>query len=95
MVVGVVDGWIVADGVSRLAAGGRWDGRHRTWRPDPADRASSAIPGAHNVSNALAAVAAGLLFGVAPDAIRDGRGGVHGRRAPARAGRRWSTASAS
>ena len=29
-----------------------------------------AIPGAHNVSNALAAVAVGLLFGVAPDAIR-------------------------
>ena len=27
-------------------------------------------PGAHNVSNALAAVAVGLLFGVAPDAIR-------------------------
>ena len=30
-----------------------------------------AIPGAHNVSNALAAVAVGLLFGVAPDAIRE------------------------
>ena len=29
-----------------------------------------AIPGRHNVSNALAAVATGLLFGVAPDAIR-------------------------
>jgi UDP-N-acetylmuramoylalanine--D-glutamate ligase len=29
-----------------------------------------AIPGRHNVSNALAAVAVGLLFGVAPDAIR-------------------------
>jgi len=29
-----------------------------------------AIPGAHNVSNALAAIAVGLLFGVAPDAIR-------------------------
>ena len=29
-----------------------------------------AIPGAHNVSNALAAVAVALLFGVAPDAIR-------------------------
>ena len=28
-----------------------------------------------------------LLFGVAPDAIRRGRGGVHRRRAPARAGR--------
>ena len=29
-----------------------------------------AIPGRHNVSNALAAVATGLLFGVAPEAIR-------------------------
>ena len=29
------------------------------------------IPGAHNVSNALAAVAVGLLFGVAADAIRE------------------------
>jgi UDP-N-acetylmuramoylalanine--D-glutamate ligase len=28
------------------------------------------IPGAHNVSNALAAIGVGLLFGVAPDAIR-------------------------
>jgi UDP-N-acetylmuramoylalanine--D-glutamate ligase len=34
----------------------------------PVDELS--IPGDHNVSNALAAVAAGLLFGVAPDAIR-------------------------
>jgi UDP-N-acetylmuramoylalanine--D-glutamate ligase len=29
-----------------------------------------ALPGAHNISNALAAIAASLLFGVAPDAIR-------------------------
>ncbi len=28
------------------------------------------IPGRHNVSNALAAIAVGMLFGVAPDAIR-------------------------
>ncbi len=32
--------------------------------------AELAIPGAHNVSNALAAVAVGLLFGIEPDAIR-------------------------
>jgi UDP-N-acetylmuramoylalanine--D-glutamate ligase len=32
--------------------------------------AELAIPGEHNVSNALAAVATGLLFGVPPDAIR-------------------------
>jgi UDP-N-acetylmuramoylalanine--D-glutamate ligase len=29
-----------------------------------------AIPGRHNVRNALAAIATGLLFGIAPDAIR-------------------------
>jgi UDP-N-acetylmuramoylalanine--D-glutamate ligase len=36
------------------------------------------IPGAHNVSNALAAVAVGLLFGVAPDAIRAGAAAFSG-----------------
>jgi UDP-N-acetylmuramoylalanine--D-glutamate ligase len=67
--VGVADGWIVADGVARLAlvGGGQAD-------LDPDGRivplAELAIPGAHNVSNALAAVAAALVFGVAPDAIR-------------------------
>ena len=42
--------------------------------PDPAAGscrpAELAIPGAHNVSNALAAIGAALAFGVAPDAIR-------------------------
>jgi UDP-N-acetylmuramoylalanine--D-glutamate ligase len=54
--VGVVDGWIVADG-----AGG-------AIRVMPVD--DLAIPGRHNVSNALAAVAVGLWFGLAPEAIR-------------------------
>ena len=36
------------------------------------------VPGAHNVSNALAAVAVGLLFGVAPDAIRAGAAAFEG-----------------
>ena len=68
--VGVVDGWIVAAGVQRLplAGGG-------TAATGPGGRimpiGELAIPGAHNVSNALAAVAVGLLFGVAPDAIRE------------------------
>jgi UDP-N-acetylmuramoylalanine--D-glutamate ligase len=67
--VGVGDGWIVAAGVSRLplAGGG-------TAVTGPGGRvmpiAELAIPGRHNASNALAAVAVGLLFGVAPDAIR-------------------------
>jgi len=38
------------------------------------------IPGAHNVSNALAAIAAGLLFGVAPDALRRAAGVFEGVR---------------
>jgi UDP-N-acetylmuramoylalanine--D-glutamate ligase len=75
----VVDGWIVADGVeplqlARVGAGGpvgAADGRIM-----PLDEL--AIPGAHNVSNALAAVAVGLLFGVAPDAIRAAAGAFTG-----------------
>ena len=67
--LGVVDGWIVADDVPRLAVAG---GGSAPTGPDgrimPADEL--AIPGAHNVSNALAAIGAALAFGVAPDAIR-------------------------
>ncbi|MBA2756663.1 MAG: UDP-N-acetylmuramoyl-L-alanine--D-glutamate ligase, partial [Chloroflexi bacterium] len=67
--VGVVDGWIVADDLERLAlAGGGVAGTGPGGRVMPLDDLS--IPGAHNHSNALAAVAVGLLFGVAPDAIR-------------------------
>ena len=67
--VGVVDDWIVAAGVERLpiAGGG-------TAATGPGGRilpiGELLIPGRHNVSNALAAVATALLFGVAPDAIR-------------------------
>jgi UDP-N-acetylmuramoylalanine--D-glutamate ligase len=67
--LGVVDGWIVADDVPRLAlteggpARGGNDGRIM-----PVGELS--VPGAHNVSNALAAIAVGLLFGVEPAAIR-------------------------
>jgi UDP-N-acetylmuramoylalanine--D-glutamate ligase len=67
--LGVVDGWIVAGGVERLAiAGGGQAPIGRDGRILPI--AELAIPGAHNVSNALAAVAVGLLFGIEPDAIR-------------------------
>ncbi|MEO5885262.1 MAG: UDP-N-acetylmuramoyl-L-alanine--D-glutamate ligase [Candidatus Limnocylindrales bacterium] len=67
--IGVVDGWIVAAGIERLplAGGG-------TVAAGPGGRilpvGELAIPGAHNVSNALAAIAVALLFGIAPDAIR-------------------------
>ena len=67
--VGVVDGWIVAAGVQRLAlAGGGPAGTGPGGRIMPIDEL--AIPGRHNVRNALAGVATALLFGVAPDAIR-------------------------
>ena len=49
------------------------------------------IPGRHNVSNALAAIAVGLLFGVAPDAIRRAAAaftGVEHRLQPVGPGRR-------
>ena len=67
--VGVVDGWIVAAGVVRLPlAGGGAAATGPGGRILPVGEL--AIPGRHNVSNALAAVSAALLFGVAPDAIR-------------------------
>jgi UDP-N-acetylmuramoylalanine--D-glutamate ligase len=62
--LGVVDGWIVAVGVERLDGGSSTDARIM-----PVDELG--IPGAHNVSNALAAVAVGLLFGVDVAAIRE------------------------
>ncbi len=73
--LGVVDGWIVADGVGRLAvAGGGPATATTSGRIMPVDEL--AIPGAHNVSNALAAIAVALLFGVEPEAIRAAGGGV-------------------
>jgi UDP-N-acetylmuramoylalanine--D-glutamate ligase len=67
--LGVVDGWIVAGGVERLPLAG---GGPATTGPGGRilPVGELAIPGAHNVSNALAAIAVGLLFGLAPDAIR-------------------------
>ncbi len=68
--LGVVDGWIVAAGVERLpVAGGGPAATGPGGRIMPTGEL--AIPGAHNVSNALAAIGVGLLFGVAPDAIRE------------------------
>lgn len=68
--LGVADGWIVAAGVERLPlAGGGVAATGPGGRIMPTGEL--AIPGAHNVSNALAAIAVGLLFGVAPDAIRE------------------------
>ena len=67
--VGVADGWIVAAGVERVdAAGGGPAAAGPDGRIMPV--AELGVPGAHNISNALAAVAVGLAFGVEPEAIR-------------------------
>ncbi len=67
--IGLEDGWMVTRGVQRLAvAGGGAAGVGSSGRIMPVDEL--AIPGDHNVSNAMAAVATALLFGLAPDAIR-------------------------
>lgn len=67
--LGVVDGWVVAAGVEMLAAaGGGVAATGPRGRILPLDEI--ALPGAHNVSNVLAAAAVGLLLGIAPDGIR-------------------------
>ena len=67
--IGVIDHWIVSAGVERLPlAGGGTAHAGLGGAIMPIEELM--IPGAHNVSNALAAISVGLLFGVAPDAIR-------------------------
>jgi len=67
--LGLDDGWIVARDVPRLGLAG---GGHATTLEGGRVVALEdlAIPGGHNVSNALAAVAVGLLFGIQPVALR-------------------------
>ncbi len=75
--VGVVNGWVVGDDVERLP--GEGGGPAAT---GPEGRvlplAEIPLPGRHNVSNVLAAVGVGLVFGVAPDAIREAVSGFRG-----------------
>lgn len=67
--IGVSEGWIVADGVERLmSVGGGPATTGPRGRVMPLGEVL--LPGVHNTSNVLAAVAVGLLFGVAPDGIR-------------------------
>ena len=67
--VGIVDGWVVADRLERAAAvGGGTAMTGPRGRVLPLD--SIPLPGTHNHSNVAAAVATGLLLGIAPDAIR-------------------------
>ncbi|HUG29956.1 MAG TPA: UDP-N-acetylmuramoyl-L-alanine--D-glutamate ligase [Candidatus Limnocylindria bacterium] len=67
--IGVAHGWIVADGIRPLEGPAP-----ETDEPVVGGRvlplAELSIPGAHNVSNALAAVAIAILFGVSSAAIR-------------------------
>ncbi len=83
--LGIVDDWIVAAHVERLAlAGGGFAGTGPGGRILPV--AELNLPGRHNVSNALAAIGAALLLGMAPDAIRAAVGtfaGVEHRLEPA------------
>jgi len=62
--LGVAHGWIVADTIEPID--GRGDAQGGRILPV----AELGIPGAHNVSNALAAAAAALLMGIEPAAIR-------------------------
>jgi UDP-N-acetylmuramoylalanine--D-glutamate ligase len=75
--LGVVDGWITASGVASLPLAG---GQPAATGPDGriVPVAELGIPGRHNVSNALAAVAIGLLFAVPPDVIRRAAAGFTG-----------------
>jgi UDP-N-acetylmuramoylalanine--D-glutamate ligase len=67
--LGVEAGWIVANAVPRLSlAGGGLATTLEGGRVVALD--DLAIPGRHNISNALAAIAVGLLFGIQPVAIR-------------------------
>ena len=66
--------WSTAGSWRTAWSGWRWPAADRP-RPDPGGRVVPleriGLPGAHNRSNVAAAVAVGLLFGIAPDAIAD------------------------
>lgn len=77
--VGVLDGWLVASGVPVLEEAGR----SVTGRVLPLD--AIPVPGWHSVSNAAAAIAAGLLLGIDAPGVRaglEGFGGVEHRLEP-------------
>jgi len=67
--VGIVDGWIVGAGVPRASRfGGGVAATGPGGRIMPVGEI--ALPGAHSLSNVLAAISVALIAGVAPDAIR-------------------------
>jgi UDP-N-acetylmuramoylalanine--D-glutamate ligase len=74
--VGLEDEWLAARGVRPLDDVATRAATAEIIRLLPV--AELAIPGRHNVANALAAVATGLLFGVEPAAIRAAVAAFHG-----------------
>jgi UDP-N-acetylmuramoylalanine--D-glutamate ligase len=85
--LGVAHGWIVADAIAPLdGAGLSTDSAGADGAARPSGEAGGRImpvaelgvPGAHNVSNALAATAVALLFGIPPEAIRRAAGAFTG-----------------
>jgi UDP-N-acetylmuramoylalanine--D-glutamate ligase len=78
--LGVAHGWIVADAIAPLAGDGGADGGRG--RVEAGSRvmplAELGVPGGHNVSNALAAIAVALLFGIDREAIRRAAGAFTG-----------------
>ena len=73
--LGLEDGWIAAADVEPLASP---LARGRAVSGPILPVAELAIPGTHNVSNTMAAVAAALLFGVEPAAIRQAAAAFRG-----------------
>ena len=63
--VGIAAGWVVARDIATIGAASQ-TGERRIL-----PLAEIPIPGSHNVSNVLAAVAVGLLHGVKPQAVRE------------------------
>ena len=66
--VGIAEGWVVAEVDALPLAGGGAPAAGPGGRMLPL--AEIPLPGAHNLSNVLAAVAVGRLFGIGADAIR-------------------------
>jgi UDP-N-acetylmuramoylalanine--D-glutamate ligase len=76
--VGVARGWIVADEIEPVAVAGPLGGGGAPSDGRIMPVGELRVPGAHNVSNALAATAVALLFGIAPAAIRRAAGAFAG-----------------
>ncbi|TME11110.1 MAG: UDP-N-acetylmuramoyl-L-alanine--D-glutamate ligase [Chloroflexi bacterium] len=68
--LGVAHGWIVADAIAPLDETGANAGPAGSAGGRIMPISELGVPGAHNVSNALAATAVALVFGIPPESIR-------------------------